>query len=103
MTKVSTDAKADPKFIKSKHREMPYCKDNRVCVYGSDYHFAKSLSYTIRNVEQNARICLLVGAWVEILDVVPSILCGADRFFLCADDHISASFASLYAIGQIAK
>ena len=55
MSKVSTDAKP-------KRREMPYCKDNRICLYGSDYHFAKSLSYTMSNVEQNARICLPMGA-----------------------------------------
>ena len=54
-------------------------------------------------VEQNARICLLVGTWLDILDVAHVILCGDDRFILCADDHLSASFAKLYAIGQIAK
>ena len=59
VSKVSTDAKADPGFTKPKRREMPYCKDNHICVYGSDYHFAKSLSCTMRNLEQNARM----GAW----------------------------------------
>ena len=85
---------------------MSYCKDNHICGYGSDYHFAKSLSTlscTIRNVEQNARICLLVGTWLAILDVAHVILCGDDRFILCTDDHFFASFASLYAIGQMAK
>ena len=65
--------------------------------------FAKSLSCTMRNVEQNARICLLMGTWMEILDVIHVILYGDDRFILCADGHLSASFASLYALGQIAK
>ena len=77
--------------------------ENHICVYGSDYHSAKSLSSTMRNVEQNARICLLVGTWLEIHDVARVRLCGDDGFILCADDHLSASFASLYAIGQMAK
>ena len=55
------------------------------------------------NVEQNARSCLLMGAWLEILDVAGTVLCGDDRFILCADNQLSASFASMYAIGQIAK
>ena len=55
------------------------------------------------NVEQNARICLLIGTWLEILDITHVILCGDDRFISCADDHLSASFACMYAIGQIAK
>ena len=33
---VSTDAKSYPEFIKPKRREMPYCKDNHICVHGSD-------------------------------------------------------------------
>ena len=82
---------------------MSYCKENHIYVYGSDYHFAKSLSCTMSNVEQNARICILMGTWLEILDVAHVILCGDDRFILCADDHLSASFASLYTIGQMAK
>ena len=57
----------------------------------------------MRNVEQNVRIGLLMGRWLEILDVAHVIVCGDDRFILCADDHLSASFASLYAIGQTAK
>ena len=94
-----------PKLTQSspKRREMLYCKDNQMCVHGSDYHFVKSLSCTMRNVEQNARICLLVGTWLEILDIIHVILRGDDRFILCADDHLSASFASLCALGQIAK
>ena len=42
-------------------------------------------------------------AGLEILDVVHVILCGDDRFILCAEDHLSASVASLYTIGQMAK
>ena len=103
LSKVSTDAKADPEFIKPKRREIPYCKDNHICVYFSDFHFAKSLSCPIRNVEQNARICLLMGTWLDILDVALAIMCGDDRFILCADAHFSDSFVSLYAIGEIAK
>ena len=93
LSKVSTDAKSIPEFIKPKRREMPYCKDNNICVHGSDYQFAKSLSCT----------CLLMGTWLAILDITHVILCGDDRFILCADDHLSASFACMYAIGQIAK
>ena len=103
LSKVSTEAKSNPEFIKPKRRGMPYCKDNHICVHGSDYQFAKSLSCTTRNVEQNARICLLVGTWLEILDIPHVILCGDDRFVICSDDHLSASFACMYAIGQIAK
>ena len=103
LSKVSTDSKANPEFIKPKRQEMSYCKDNHICVYGSDYHFATFFSCTMRNVEQNARICLLMGTWLDILDVAHVILCGDDRFILCADDHLSASVASLYAIGQMAK
>ena len=98
-----TDAKSNPAFIKPKCRGMPYCKDNHICVHGSDYQFAKSLSCTTRNVEQNARICLRMGTWLEILNIPRVILCGDDRFILCADDHLSASFAGMYAIGQIAN
>ena len=101
LSKVSMDAKANPEFIKPKRLEMLYCKGNRICVHGWDYHFAKSLSCTMRNVEQNARICLLVGTWLEIFDIIHVILCGDDRFNLCADP--SASFANLYALEQIAK
>ena len=103
LSKVSTDAKSNPELIKLKRRAMPYCKDNHICVHGSDYQFAKSLSWTMRNVEQNARICLLIGTWLEILDIPRVILCGDDRFILCAADHISASVACMYAIGQIAN
>ena len=105
LSKVSrpTDAKSNPESIKPKRRGMPYCKDNHICVHGSDYQFAKSLSCTMRNVVQNARICLLMGTWLEILDIPHVILCGDDRFINCADDHISASFACMYAIGQLAK
>ena len=100
---MSTDAQPNPGFIKLKRRGMPYCKDNNICVHGSNNQFAKSLSCTMRNVEQNARICLLMGTWLEILDIPHVILCGDDRFILCADDHLSASFACMYAIGQIGK
>ena len=103
MSKVSTDAKSKPEFIKPKRRGMPYCNDNHICVHGSDYQFAKSLSCTMCIVEQNARICLLMGTWLEILDIPHVILCGDDRFILCADDHLSASFSCMCAIGQIAK
>ena len=103
MSKVSTEAKSNPEFIKPKRRGMSYCKDNHICVHGSDYQFAKSLSCTMRNVEQNARIRLLVGTWLEILDIPHVILYGDDRFVICSDDHLSASFACMYAIGQIAK
>ena len=102
LSKVSTETKANPEFIKPERQEISYCKENHICVYGSDYHFAKSLC-TMSNVEQNARICVLVGTWLEILDVAHVILCGDDRFILCADGHLSASFASLYTIGQMAK
>ena len=95
LSNVSTDAKSNPEFIKPKRRQMPYYKDNHICVHGSDYQFAESLSCTMRNVEQNARICLLVGTWLEILDITHVILCGDDRFILCADDHLSASFACM--------
>ena len=60
----------------------------------------------VHNAQRGAEcayICLLMGTWLEILDVARVILCGDDRFILCADDHLSASFARLYAIGQIAK
>ena len=34
---------------------------------------------------------LLMGAWLEILDVTHAILvCGDDRFTLCADDYESS-------------
>ena len=103
MSKVSTDAKSNPEFIKPNRREMPFCKDNHICVHGSDYQFAKSLSCIMRNVEQNARICLLMGTWLDIFDITHVILCGDDRFIMCAGVHLSASFACMYAIGQIAK
>ena len=103
MSKVSTDAKSNPELIKPTRRGMPYCKDNHICVHGSDYQFAKSLSCTIHNVEQHARVCLLMGTLLEILDIPHVILCGDDRFILCADDHLSVSFACMYVIGQIAK
>ena len=103
LSKVSTEAKSNPEFIKPKRRGMPYCKNNHICVHGSDYQFAKSLSCTMRNVEQNARIRLLVGTWLEILNIPHVILCGDDRFIICADDHLSANFACMYAIGQIAN
>ena len=103
LSKVSTDSKANPEFFKPKRRELLYCKGNHICVHSSDYHFAKSLSWTMRNVEQNARICLLMGTWLEILDIIDVILCGDDRFILCADCHLSASFASLCALEHIAK
>ena len=60
MSKVSTDATSIPEFIKPKRREMPYCKDNHICVHGSDYQFVKSLSCTMRNVEQNR---LYASSW----------------------------------------
>ena len=47
--------------------------------------------------------CLLMGTWLEILDIPHVILCGDDRFILCADDHISASFACIYAIGRVGE
>ena len=103
LSKVNTDSKANPEFIKPKRQEIFLLQGQHICVYGSDYHFAQSLSCTMRNVEHNARICLLMGTWLDILDVARVILCGDDRFILCADDHLSASFARLYAIGQIAK
>ena len=103
LSKVSTDAKSNPEFIKPKRRGMPYCEDNHICVHGSDYQFAECLSCKMRIVEQNARICLLLGTWLEILDITHVILRGDDRIIICADDHLSASFACMYAIGQIAK
>ena len=60
LSKVSTDAKSIPEFIKPKRREMPYSKDNNICFHGSDYQFAKSLSCTMRNVEQNR---LYASSW----------------------------------------
>ena len=98
---MGTDAKANREFIKPKRRGIPYCKDNHICVYGFDYHFAKVLSYTSRNVEQNARICLIVGTWLDILDVTHVILCGDDRLIRCVGDYLSANFVSLFAVGQI--
>ena len=93
---MSTDAKSNTEFIKPKRREMPYCKDNHICVHGSDYQFAKSLSCTMRNVEQNVRICLLMGTWLDILDITRHSVWR--RSF-----HLSGSFVCMYAIGQIAK
>ena len=66
-------------------------------------NFTKSSSCTMHNVDQNAHICLRMGTLLEILDIIHVILCGDDRFILCADDHLSVSFANLYALGQIAK
>ena len=103
LSKVSTDVKSNAESIKPKRRGMPYCKDNHICVHGSDYQFAKSLSSTMRNLVQNARICLLMGTWLEILDIPHVIRCGDDRFINCADGHLSVIFACMYAIGQIAK
>ena len=103
LSKVSTGTKANTELIKPKRRETLYSKGNHICVHGSDYHFAKSLSCTMRNVEQNARICLLIGIWLEIIDIFLVILCGDVHFILCADAHLSASFASLYALGQVTK
>ena len=106
LSTVSTDAKSNPEFIKPKRRGIPkfYCKDNHTCVHGSDYQsIAKSLSCIMRNVEQKSCICLLMGTWLEILDIPHVILCGYIRFIICAVDHLSASFACMYAIGQIAK
>ena len=40
---------------------------------------------------------------MEIIHVAHVILGGDNRVNLCAGDHLSASFASLYAIGQMAK
>ena len=94
LSNVSTDAKSNPEFTRLKRREMPYCKDNHICIHGSDYQFAKSLSCTMRNVEHNARICLLMGtSWLEIFDITHVIMCGDDRFIPCVDYHLSASFA----------
>ena len=42
-----------------------------------------------------------MGTRLEILDIIHVILCGDDRFILCADDHLSASFADLYALGHL--
>ena len=56
------------------------------------------LACTMRNVEQNVRICLLMGTWLDIIDITHVILYGDARFTIRADDHLSASFASLYAI-----
>ena len=95
LSNVSTDAKSNPEFIKPNRREMPYCKDNHICVHGSDYQFAESLSCTMRNEEQNARISLIMGTWLDILDITHVILYGDDRFILCSDDHLSASFACM--------
>ena len=59
----------------------------------------------MHNAQRGAEslICLLMGTWLEILDITHIILCWDDRVILCADDHLSASFACMYAIGQIAK
>ena len=97
LSKVSADAKANPQFIKPKRREMPYCKDNHICVYGSDYHFLKSQCATWSRMRVSA------SSWEHGWRYSTSLMCGDDRFILCADGHLSASFASLYAIGQIVK
>ena len=100
LSKLNTDSKASPEFIKPKRQEIPIA---RTTTSVSDCHSAQSLSCKMRNVEQNARICLLMGTWLEILDVARVILCGDDRFIICADGHLSASLARMYAIGQISK
>ena len=56
----------------------------------------------VHNAQRGAE-CAYMGTWLEILDITHVILCGDDRFILCAGDHLSASFAYMYAIGQIAK
>ena len=109
LSKVSTDAKADPEFIKPKRRDIPYGKDNHIIMC---LRFGLPLCEVLvvhnAHVEQNARRPLSTSSWehglrIEILDVAHIILCKDDRFVLCADDHFSASLASLVAIGQIAK
>ena len=52
LSKVSTDAKSNPEFIKPNRREMPFCKDNHICVHGSDYQFAKVL--VVHNAQRGA-------------------------------------------------
>ena len=101
--KASTDAKANPELIKPKRQEMSYCKGNHICVHGSDYPLrspcrAQCATWNIMRVSASSE-----GTWLYILDIIHVILCGEDRFILCADDHLSTSFATLYAIGQIAK
>ena len=59
LSKVSTDSKANPEFIKPKRQEMSYCNNNHICVYGSDYHFAKSLSCATRNALRGAECAYL--------------------------------------------
>ena len=101
LSKVSTDSKANPEFFKPKRREMLYCKGNHICVHGSDYHFAKSLSCTLRNVEQNARICLLMGTWLEIFDIIHVILCGDDRFIVSSFLPVSQEEEAERLFGKI--
>ena len=83
LAKVSTDAKANPEFIKLKRREMSYCKDSHICVHGCDYQFAKSLPCTMRNVEQNARI-ISSSSWEHGWIYSPSLT----RF--CAETIVSS-------------
>ena len=89
-----------PKLTKSSSsRSAGKCsiaRATKLCVHGSDYHFAKTLC-TMRSVEHNARIYFLMGTWLDILDIIHVIMCGDDHFILCADEHLFASFESLHA------
>ena len=59
----------------------------------------------VHNAQRGAECAYLPphGNMVEILDITHVILCGDDRFILCAGGHLYASFAYIYAIGQKAK
>ena len=100
LSEVSTDSKANPGFIKPKRQEIPIA---RTTTSVSMVRIITLRSPCRAQCATWSRMRVSASSWLEILDVARVILCGDDRFILCADDHLSASFARLYAIGQIAK
>jgi hypothetical protein len=51
VTKVRTNAKADPQLINLKGTEVSNSQNNDICIYCVDSHSAKSLPGAMRHVE----------------------------------------------------
>ena len=106
LSKVSTDAKANPEFIKLKRREMPYSKDNHI-IYVS----------TVRNTTLQSPFRAHGATWSRMRVSASSWEYGwrysTSPVSFCVETIVSSfvlmitflpcSFASMFTIEQIAN
>ena len=59
---VLTSTKGNPQLFQTNLQEFGNCYDHHVSIYSADHHFRVSLLSHVLNMDEDPRVCFLVGA-----------------------------------------